>query len=160
MSRLILPAQPITPAAFAPYGQVISAVRHDQDFDDQTAAQLHLENGIPRFYIMRLHHRGRNFHTITRHQRCTQSLGSLEGKDWFLGVAPPGPDSAPAISAIRVFRIPGTCFVNLAVGTWHAGPYFDNDTVDFYSLELSNTNLIDHDTCNLKTTYDIEIDIA
>jgi ureidoglycolate hydrolase len=159
MPRLILPAQPITPAAFAPYGQVISATNHDKAFD-AADAQLRLDQGIPRFYIMRLPYRGRVFDRITRHQRCTQCLGSLAGKEWFLGVAPPGPEPTPAIATIQTFRIPGTCFVTLAIGTWHAGPYFDDETVDFYSLELSDTNSVDHDTCNLRATYDLDIEIA
>ncbi|WP_448564609.1 hypothetical protein [Trichothermofontia sp.] len=34
--------------------------------------------------------------------------------------------------------------MKLAIGTWHAGPYFDHDWVDFYNLELSDTNEVDH----------------
>jgi len=74
-----LTAQWITPESFQRYGQVIHASRDGKSYDS-TEAQLVLDNGIPRFYIMRLHHRGRKFHTITRHVQCTQCLGSLEGK--------------------------------------------------------------------------------
>ncbi len=159
MSLLHLPAQAITATAFAPYGQLITADLDGAAFGPQDA-QLHLHNGIPRFYIMRLSQRGRRFGTITRHLQCTQCLGSLAGKAWFLGVAPPGKVAVPAIADIQIFQIPGDCFVKLAVGTWHAGPYFDADTVDFYSLELSDTNITDHDTCNLQHTYGIEIEIT
>jgi ureidoglycolate hydrolase len=153
-----LAAQPITPEAFRPYGQVISATEDGKPFDAEDA-HLQLHQGTPRFYIMRLHQRGRKFHKITRHLQCTQCLGALEGKEWLLGVAPPGETAAPNWEDIVVFRIPGNCFVKLEVGTWHAGPYFDHDWVDFYNLELSNTNLVDHPTCNLLMDYGVEFEI-
>ncbi len=152
-------AQLITPELFQPYGQVISASEDGQPYGPADA-QLQLQNGTPRFYIMRLRNRGFRFHKITRHLRCTQCLGSLEGKDWLLGVAPPSEAPIPNWEDIAVFRIPGNCFVKLDVGTWHAGPYFEHDSVDFYNLELSDTNVVDHDTCNLIKNYGVEFEIV
>lgn len=150
-------AQPITPEAFRPFGQMISATPDGKPFDADDA-QLQLDQGTPRFYIMRLQYRGQQFHQITRHQRCTQCLGALGGKSWWLGVAPPTPTAAaPDPDAIAVFEIPGTCFVKLAVGTWHAGPYFAETWMDFYNLELSDTNQMDHDTCDLRQTYGLTV---
>lgn len=157
-TEIILAASPITTEAFAPFGQVIVPSTDGKPFG-AADAQLVLQ-GTPRFYIMRLTGRGRRFHQITRHRHCTQCLGSLEGKTWLLGVAPPGPAAAPAQGAIQAFEIPGTCFVKLHVGTWHAGPYFDADVVDFYNLELSDTNVVDHDTCNLRAQYGVEFEMA
>ncbi|MDX2100631.1 MAG: ureidoglycolate lyase [Leptolyngbyaceae cyanobacterium bins.59] len=154
-----LPAEPITPKGFQPYGQVIWASEDGQAYGPEDA-QLNLSNGIPRFYIMRLKQKGRQFHRITRHQRCTQCLGSLEGKSWWLAVAPPSATPQPPLEAIVAFQIPGNCFVNLEVGTWHAGPYFSQDFVDFYNLELSDTNITDHDTCNLLEHYGVRFEIC
>lgn len=153
-----LPAQPLTPEAFQPYGQVICATEDGKPFGTEDA-RLQLQAGTPRFYIMRLQQRGRKFHKITRHLNCTQCLGALEGKEWLLGVAPPGDATAPNWEEIVVFRIPGNCFVKLEMGTWHAGPYFDHDRVDFYNLELSDTNVVDHHTCNLLADYGVEFEI-
>lgn len=153
-----LQANLITPETFRPFGQVIQASVDGKTFDREDA-QLHLQNGIPRFYIMRLQHRGRTFHKITRHQQCTQCLGALEGREWLIAVAPPSEAAAPAIADLTAFRIPGNCFIKLDLGTWHAGPYFESDVVDFYNLELSDTNLVDHDTCDLKSTYGTEFEI-
>ena len=102
-----LPAIPITPKNFAPFGQVITASEDGTPYgaDD---AQLSLDRGIPRFYIMRLHHRGLRFATITRHMQCTQCLGSLNGQPWMLGVAPPSSASQPDPDKIQAFQIPGT----------------------------------------------------
>ncbi|MGC1308015.1 MAG: ureidoglycolate lyase [Phormidesmis sp.] len=152
-------AVPITPESFRPCGQLIVPQPDNVPFNPQDA-QLDLRSGIPRFYIMQLHQRGRRFHHITRHGSCTQCLGSLDGREWFLGVAPPGEQPQPPLEAIQVFKIPGDCFVKLEVGTWHAGPYFDDDTVNFYNLELSDTNVVDHTTCDLLQTYGVEFEIV
>jgi ureidoglycolate hydrolase len=153
-----LQAQWVTPENFRPYGQVIFASEDGKSYDAEDA-QLNLQNGIPRFYIMRLHKRGRKFHKITRHVQCTQCLGSLEGKDWLIAVAPPSDAEQPALEEIIGFRIPGNCFIKLEVGTWHAGPYFEQDFVDFYNLELSDTNIIDHFTHNFLTSHQLEFEI-
>ena len=145
-----LRAQWITAEAFRPYGQLITPAQNGRT--DAENAQLNLQNGTPRFYIMRLTKRGRRFHQITRHVRCTQCLGSLGGKEWLIAVAPPS-QTEPAIEKIAAFRIPGSCFIKLDVGTWHAGPYFDHDTVDFYNLELSDTNEVDHFTHDLRSDH-------
>lgn len=142
-----LSAREITPESFRSYGQAIFP-SEDGALFDETDAVLHLTNGIPRFYIMRLTRRGRQFDRITRHVQCTQCLGSLAGKEWWMAVAPPTEGDRPEIDRLQVFRIPGDCFIKLEVGTWHAGPYFDADFIDFYNLELSDTNLVDRFTYN------------
>ncbi|NJL48383.1 MAG: Ureidoglycolate hydrolase [Leptolyngbyaceae cyanobacterium SM2_5_2] len=154
-----LPAQPITPENFAPFGQVIFPSADGAPFGPQDA-QLKLDAGIPRFYIMKLTSQGLRFRTITRHRRCTQCLGALEGKDWVIGVAPPGEADQPDPETIQAFHIPGNGFIKLEVGTWHAGPYFSHPTVCFYNLELSDTNVTDHQTCNLGQSLGLEFEIA
>jgi ureidoglycolate hydrolase len=154
-----LPAQPITAKSFQAYGQVIFASEDGKPYN-QEDARLSLEQGIPRFYIMRLQQKGRRFSRITRHIRCTQCLGSLEGKDWLIAVAPPNEAVEPSLKDLAAFRIPGNCFIKLEVGTWHAGPYFDHEWVDFYNLELSDTNVIDHETCNLLDRFGLEFEIT
>jgi ureidoglycolate hydrolase len=148
----------ITEENFKPYGQLITASKDSKPYD-RSDAQLDLSNGIPRFYIMHLEKRGRKFSKITRHSLCTQCLGSLEGKDWFIAVAPPCDSQKPDLEKLAAFRIPGNCFIKLETGTWHAGPYFDHDFVDFYNLELSNTNLIDHFTYDFRTSNNLEWEI-
>jgi ureidoglycolate hydrolase len=153
-----LKAQPITVENFAPFGQVIFPTADGQPFGPEDA-QLKLDQGTPRFYIMRLDNRGTRFRAITRHRQCTQCLGSLAGKDWLLGVAPPGEAERPDPETIQAFHIPGHCFIKLEVGTWHAGPYFTHDVVNFYNLELSDTNEVDHQTCHLAEEFKVEFAI-
>jgi ureidoglycolate hydrolase len=154
-----LQAEWITPEKFQPYGQLITPAKDGQAYSHEDA-QLDLTKGTPRFYIMRLHHRGRIFHKITRHNLCTQCLGSLAGKDWLIAVAPPSEASQPDITNMAAFRIPGDCFIKLEVGTWHAGPYFEHEVVDFYNLELSDTNVVDHFTYDFLESQNLEFKIV
>jgi len=155
-----LQAEWVTPENFRRYGQVISA-SHDGKTYDAEDAKLNLQNGIPRFYIMRLQSRGRKFHKITRHVQCTQCLGSLEGKDWLIAVCPPNNDvNEPALAEIAAFRIPGNCFIKLNEGTWHAGPYFEHEGVDFYNLELADTNEVDHFTHDFLKSHQLKFEMV
>ena len=111
---------------------------------------------------MRLEGRTFGFSTITHHANVTQCLGSIGGHVWYLGVAKPsliedadrervgdnvesGSDghlyAPPTVEEVRVFRFSGPKFVKLNRGTWHAGPLFSDSSMDFYNLELSNTNV-------------------
>ena len=86
---------------------------------------------------------GLGFTRIARHRRVTQCLGSLGGKDWLIGVAPPGDlgdDARPRIEDIAAFRVPGDCLIKLHVATWHAGPHFVHDECLFVNLENLDTN--------------------
>ncbi|XP_065869999.1 uncharacterized protein [Euphorbia lathyris] len=158
-----------TPESFKEYGQVIEASADGEEFGPQDA-QLDLSLGIPRFYIMHLENRPLEFSTITHHASVTQCLGSIGGDEWYLGLAKPsivkwnetkGDDKIvqsrsghlyvpPAVEEVKVFKISGPKFVKLDRGTWHAGPMFKADSMDFYNLELSNTNVVDHTTHNFK----------
>ena len=154
-----LTAIAITKSDFEPYGELIVPTPDGKPFDNADA-KLQLKNGIPRFYIMHLERRGRIFDEITRHQRCTQCLGSLNGQDWLMAVCPPSESSEPDLQLMRAFRISGNCFIKLNMGTWHAGPYFDREAVDFYNLELSDTNIVDRVTHNFATKQRLKFEIV
>ncbi|GGX14266.1 hypothetical protein GCM10007242_20800 [Pigmentiphaga litoralis] len=148
-----LQVEPLDPSAFLPYGQVMAEGEDGVPFGPDDA-QLLLDRGIPRFYVMRLDHRPWEATRLTRHQQVTQCLASVGGTPWCLVVAPPSSPAAdtPALSDIRAFLIPGNVAVMLKVGTWHAGPYFEGATASFFNLELSDTNVVDHDNLSLVAT--------
>lgn len=147
----ILEVNELTREAFAPYGEVIAALptggqgshnAYDPEHSDREA-HLVLGNGVPRLWIMRLPHVGLGFSRIARHRKVTQCLGALGGREWLLGVAPPGDfadDARPRLDDIVAFRIPGDRLVKLHVGTWHAGPHFVYDECLFFNLENLDTN--------------------
>ena len=153
-----LPAQNLEPKAFAPYGEII----RPRTSSAETAVEetkLTLANGTPRLWIMDLKKRGLVFADMARHRRVSQCLGSMQGKEWFIGVAPPSDladGTRPELDRIAAFRIPGDCLIKLHVGTWHAGPHFVHDECLFFNLENLDTNERDFDTSDLPNEYQIQ----
>jgi ureidoglycolate hydrolase len=151
LPRHMLEIRELTAEAFAPYGQVIAPLRtggqgagtsHDPEAS-AGEAKLVLDNGEPRLWIMHLPHVGLGFTRIARHRQVTQCLGSLGGKEWLIGVAPPGDlgdDARPRVEDIAAFRVPGDRLIKLHVATWHAGPHFVGDECLFVNLENLDTN--------------------
>ena len=93
-----IPAQPLDAKLFAPYGEIIGPRSAGSQFDinpydpekGADEARLILSNGTPRLWIMRLRKNGLAFSRLARHRRVSQCLGSMQGKEWFIAVAPPG----------------------------------------------------------------------
>jgi ureidoglycolate hydrolase len=151
-----LPARPITREAFAPFGDLIAPTDDGAPVGAQDA-RLDLSRGTPRLYIMRLRNRGLEFRQITRHRNVTQCLSALGGKSWLMAVAPPksldDPSAEPALEDIAAFAIPGSVAIKLHRGTWHAGPFFEDEEISFLNLELSNTNETDHQSSRLDQRF-------
>lgn len=123
-----------------------------------------------------------SFDRITHHASVTQCLGSIGGHSWYLAVAPASivqtggePDISgvravsskaghsyvpPSPKDVRVFRVDGPQFLKLHAGTWHAGPFFIPDSMDFYNLELSDTNVVDHTTHVFREKDKVVFEIA
>lgn len=63
----------------------------------------------------------------------------------------------PRQQDLQAFEIPAGSFIKMHAGTWHAGPLFDDsDEMDFYNLELADTNVVDHNTHVYKDTDEPE----
>mmetsp|Transcript_4025 Transcript_4025/g.7816 ORF Transcript_4025/g.7816 Transcript_4025/m.7816 type:complete len:202 (+) Transcript_4025:80-685(+) len=149
-----IPAQKLSREAFAPFGQVCTW-QEDMKPYDHDDAQLDLSQGTPRFYIMRIPGKGMKFNSITHHKKVTQALGALGDQSWYMALAPSDVD-APSAEDVSVFEIPPGTFINMKKGTWHAGPLFVGDHIDFYNLELSDTNITDHMNFSFKVPIEIE----
>ena len=148
-----LPALPVSAAAFAAFGKLIEPTPDGAPMPDVDRA-LDLSGGRPRFYIMALTNRGLLVSSLNRHGAATQVLASANGESWLLAVAPPDDAAtAPDPEAIRAFTIPGGFGVLLHRGTWHAGPYFEPAAMNFFNLELDDTNEVDHFTCDLDASF-------
>ena len=148
-------AHPINAAAFSPFGRLIEPTADGAPMSDVDRS-LDLSAGKPRFYIMALTHRGLTVPSITRHAETTQVLAAVGGGRWLLAVAPPNAaETTPDLTAIKAFSIPGNVAVLLSRGTWHAGPYFEPAEMQFFNLELEDTNVVDHDTCDLAASFGV-----
>jgi len=160
MNEIIV--EPISVSAFSPFGTLITPEEDGALFSDMDA-QLVLNNGIPRFYIMELGERPHVIKQITRHRKVTQTLASAGGEPWILIVAPPSDDESdnakPDLGQLKAFEIPGDLAIMLYCGTWHAGPYYNTVPAKFFNLELSDTNITDHHTWTMHVLLGNDITI-
>ena len=121
-------AEPLGAKAFEPFGQVIAEgdmvmeLRGDEVFHLNV---LHYDR-VP----LRCNH-------LNRHHRATQALVALAGKPTLLVVAPKEYDFSTAdhLESVRAFVCDGSAGVNLALGTWHWGPYPLMDDVDLVNVQ-------------------------
>ena len=165
-TRVALKAEELTVEAFAPFGQVCKAEEDGVEFGPADA-QLDLSQGTPRFYVMRLRDKDLSFDRITYHEKVTQCLGALGDKDWYMAVGEPTMDVAKypkhdsTDRALRVFRVPPGHFLKMHAGCWHAGPLFEShvEFMDFYNLELADTNVVDHNTHVFSEVDDIVYEV-
>ena len=156
---LHLKAEELTHEGFEKFGVVLEALEDGTPFTPEEAV-LDLSEGTPRFYLMSLEDKPLEFTRITRHLHTTQTLLAVGGAEWFIAVAPAGDlsDTAvPALHDIRVFRIVGETAITLRKGTWHSGPYFRAQKLNFANIELADTNVVDHHTYRLDESIGVRV---
>lgn len=121
-------AEALTEAGFAPFGQVIAA----------GDAVMELRDGEV-FHLNVLHYDRKPLRCdhLNRHHKATQALVALAGKPTLLVVAAAEFDFSTAahLQEIRAFLCDGSAGVNLALGTWHWGPYPVTDYVDLVNVQ-------------------------
>jgi ureidoglycolate lyase len=114
-------AQPLTAERWAPFGQVIGAPGVGSEAcvaELRQDAVFHLDVLSYTWHELRCD-------LLNRHHTATQALIPLGGSPAVVVVAPPEVDfSDPAhLESIQAFTISGSQGINLALGTWHWGPY-------------------------------------
>src|SRR4051812_48793972 len=124
----IVRAEPLTEAAFAPFGQVVR--------EGDMVMEL---RGDEMFHLNVLHYDRKPLRCdhLNRHHRATQMLVALAGKPTLLVVAPRDVDFKDHVhlESVRAFICDGTAGVNLALATWHWGPYPVADHVDLVNVQ-------------------------
>ncbi len=158
MTAATLTSLPLQNCSFERFGTAIIPV-DDMTPHRDTDAQLKFEGSDLRYYVMRVRQRPAVLASMTRHQRATQCLGSADAQPWWLAVAAPTlqPEQLCAASVQLVEVLPGEA-VQLHLGTWHAGPFFQAPTALFYNLELGDTNLTDHNFHALAAPISLKLD--
>ena len=123
----------------------------DPAFFGSSDAELHFDAaGRPRFYVMRIRRRPPVLQAMTRHHRVSQCLGSADAQPWWLAMAPPTDSgSPPHASSIALIKFQAGEGFKLHPGTWHAGPFVQEQSALFFNLELRTTNEDDHNSLAL-----------
>jgi ureidoglycolate lyase len=121
-------AEPLTAEAFEPFGQVIAS--GDMEMELRGEEEFHLN-------VLHYERRALRCDHLNRHHRATQALVALAGKPTLVVVAAKEydfttPDHLPQIHA---FLCDGSAGINLALGTWHWGPYPLIDHVDLVNVQ-------------------------
>jgi ureidoglycolate lyase len=121
-------AEPLSAASFAPFGQVIAV----------GDGVMKLRGGEV-FHLNVLHYDRQPLRCdhLNRHHKATQALVALAGKPTLLVVAPAAYDFSTQdhLPHVRGFICDGTAGVNLALGTWHWGPYPMMEYVDLVNVQ-------------------------
>jgi ureidoglycolate hydrolase len=109
-------AEPLTSDGWRPFGQVVG---RDECFVELRGdATFHLDVLTYEWHPLRAD-------LLNRHHTATQALIPLGGDPAVVLVAPAEVDfSSPEhLETLRAFVISGDLGINLALGTWHWGPY-------------------------------------
>ena len=124
----VVAAEPLTAEAFAPFGQVIAAGDMVMELRDGEEFALN---------VLAYDHQPLVCDHLNRHHRATQALVALAGRPTLVVVAPADVDfsSRDHLTSIRAFVCDGTAGINLALATWHWGPYPLMDHVDLVNVQ-------------------------
>jgi ureidoglycolate lyase len=109
-------AEPLEAQAFAPFGQVIASGDMVMELRGDEVFALN---------VLSYDHRPLVCDHLNRHHRATQALVALGGRPTLVVVAPADLDFSTTdhLDSVRAFLCDGTAGINLALGTWHWGPY-------------------------------------
>ena len=150
MSMETLTALSLHQCNFEQFGTAILPV-DDMTPHSNRDAELKFNGANLRYYVMRLRRRPAVLGSMTRHTYSTQCLSSADAQPWWLAVAAANLQSEQLDhSTVRLVEVQPSEAVKLHQGTWHAGPFFLAPTAVFFNLELSDTNLTDHNSQPLK----------
>lgn len=122
-----LAVEPLTAAAFEPFGEVVQAggqyrainAGTARQFADLAAVDVAAGGGSPCVSIYRAEARRLPLPIamLERHPQGSQLFMPLSGEPFVVVVAPPAPE--PDAAAVRAFVATGRQGVNLRRGTWH-----------------------------------------
>ncbi|MDB5884367.1 MAG: ureidoglycolate hydrolase family protein [Polaromonas sp.] len=151
MTPLILTPEPLTAAAFAPFGEVIEASDSAQRFPINQGqaeryhdlASVDLAGSGARALISIFRSHPRQFplclSVLERHPLGSQAFMPLAALPYLVVVAPGG--DAPDVQALRCFMAAPGQGVNYARGTWHHPLLSLHATTDFLVIDRGGPGL-------------------
>lgn len=130
-TRLQLKVETLTPAAFAPFGTVLTEAGRDRLPINTYGDKLDLyretfESDQPvEWFIVRGKKRWNGVLFLERHMQITQTFIPIGNAPFLTVVAPPNckeVDGFPALTELRAFLVPGHMPIQIHRATWHENP--------------------------------------
>ena len=153
MREHVVRAEPLTSEGFAPFGQVVG--RDEVVIELRDDEEFHLD-------VLSYDHKPLEFTVLNRHHRATQALIALNGKPTVVLVGPADVDFSEEahLGELRAFLCDGSAGINLALGTWHAGPYPLTDHVDLVNVQGKQVMANDVEEAHLDRDLGVTVTIA
>ncbi len=155
--------EPITPAVFREYGQVIQlpapgepaiAVENVNFWKQQAVLSV---DGDVEIGVLSIRKMPMVFSELENHFESQTGLVCLSG-DWAIGVATPG-DEVPKSRELQAFRVPKFQYVILDEKCWHTGPY-PVDHEEMTMLVFCKKNFLDDDTVYENIDQQVELTLS
>jgi ureidoglycolate lyase len=149
---ITLDVQKMTPEAFSPYGEVISA---------RGQVELDLDGGKASFAAQTVESRPLLFSFLGRHQRTEQVFVPMGGTRSIIAVAPPceNGSASPNVERMAAFLVDGSCAFKLHRGAWHTSAFPLDECSTFMVLDRENTLEEDYDLRDLAATLGVMVEI-
>jgi ureidoglycolate lyase len=146
-------AEPLTPEAFRPFGQVIGL--DDVRIELRNDEVFHLD-------IISYDRKPIRAAVLNRHHNATQALVALDAKPTVIIVGPPDVDfsSEDHLDSLRAFVCDGSLGINLALGTWHEGPFPVGPHVDLVNVQGKHVLENDNEVAHLERDLGIVVEVA
>ena len=121
-------AEPLSAKAFAPFGELIAEGDMTMELRGEEVFALN---------VLHYDYKPLRCDHLNRHHRATQALVALSGKPTLVVVAEAAYDFSTAdhLEHVHAFVCDGSAGINLAIGTWHWGPYPLLDHVDLVNVQ-------------------------
>jgi ureidoglycolate lyase len=155
--------RPLTPEAFAPYGQVLQgsgAATERKPF----ASRMHnaRPQAQPNMTYMRIAPEGRTVRitVLERHPHSNQTFVPLNGTRQLVAVCPSLPDGQPRIEALQVFVAQGSQALNYDANVWHAPRMALNAPGEFVMFRWDDGSALDTELLQLAVPIDVDLSSA
>ena len=139
-------AEPLTPEAFRPFGQVVG----------RDEVKLDLREGEEfRMGIIHMRNRGYQIASMNHHRNSTQALIPLENKACLVIVAPPGATFTEAsdLKQVKAFLCDGSVGINIGLHTWHQALLPIGGEMKMVNVQGVHS---EHDTYNCDFQHDLD----
>ncbi|MDX2033517.1 MAG: ureidoglycolate lyase [Blastocatellia bacterium] len=149
---ICLTVQPMTPEAFAPYGEMIG---------ERGEIEVDLGGGRASVAAQTVEARPLRFDFLGRHEQTEQVFSPLGAGQSIIALAPPseGNSQVPDLQRMAAFLVDGASAFKLHRGCWHTSVFPLAERATFLVMDREGTLENDFDLRDLKTSLGVVVEI-